>query len=102
MLRTAASAESNLSVMAAMASASVMMTPSNPSSPRSFSVRIMRESVDGTSEPVTFGRAICAVMMRSAPARMPSQKGSISHFSSSSQVFWVLAEPLWVSVFVSP
>ena len=68
-----------------------MMMPSKPSSPRSLSVRIPGERVEGMSEPVTAGAAMCAAITRGAPAAMPARNVTISQASISSQLLRVKA-----------
>ena len=78
------------------------MSPSKPSSPRSFSVSITGESVAGSLHPVTAGAAMCAAMTMGTPAAMPARKGIISQLSICFQFFAVAAKSVCVSARVSP
>ena len=84
-----------------MSSASVTISPPNPSSSRSSPVRILCDIVAGTPGSIA-GITTWAVMIVSTPAAMSASKGGRSIWWICSSV-WVTSGSLkWLSTPVSP
>ena len=79
--RTVASPAPYLATIAPIVSASVTTSPPKCSESRSTPVNTAAESVAGSSEPVTAGKAMCALITTSAPAAIPARNGTSSSVS---------------------
>ena len=80
--RTVASPAPYLVTIAPIVSASVTTRPRKCSESRSTPVSTAADSVAGSSDPVSAGKAMCALITTSAPAAIPARNGTSSRVSS--------------------
>ncbi len=76
-------------------------SPEKPSRCRSHPVSSVRETVAGTSDPVTLGTATCAVISPSSPSSIAATNGR-SWSTSSSWVSCITGSARWLSASVLP
>ena len=88
---------------ACMSSASLIVIPSKPSSPRSVPSNTARDRVAGrVGSPVSPGTAMCEDMTVRAPAAIAARNGTSSCVSMSWRLPWTTPRPWWVSSAAAP
>ena len=100
--RTVASPAPYFATMAPIVSASVTTRPVKRRESRSRPVSTARDKVPGSSDPVSAGNAMCALITTSAPAAIPARNGTSSSESRRAYPAVITGRPMWESVCVSP